>query len=278
MAIRLGNLIGHLWFLADRRHRDITVNNLTHAFGHEKNAYEIRKTAKDVFKNLGQILFEIGWSLHLGTKDFNKYFHIRGLSNYATAYEKNRGVLALTAHMGNWELLSFIAAMTGYPINIVFRPLDFQPMNQFVMKLRTRFGAKLIPAAHSMRKILKVLRQGEVVVLLLDQNVDWYNGVFADFFGRRACTNQGLALLALKTEAPVVPVFLVREDSGFMAEFGPELPLIKTGDKTKDVEENTRQYNQAIEAFVRRYPEQWFWVHQRWKTRPYQPWPGKGKT
>ncbi|MCP4104662.1 MAG: lysophospholipid acyltransferase family protein [Desulfobacteraceae bacterium] len=276
-AKRLGNIIGHLWFLADRKHRNIAVDNLAQAFEHEKDAYEIRMMARQVFENIGQILFEICWSLHIDRKDFNKHFYIRGLSNYRDAYEKNRGVLVLTAHMGNWELLSIIAAMAGYPLNVVFRPLDFEPMNQFVMKLRTRFGAKLIPTAHSMRKILKALKQGEVITVLLDQNVDWYNGVFVDFFGRRACTNEGLALLALKTGAPVVPVFLVREGDRFMAEFCPEIPLIKTGDKTKDVEQNTQQYNRAIEAFVRQYPDQWFWVHQRWKTKSYHPWPRRSE-
>jgi KDO2-lipid IV(A) lauroyltransferase len=126
-----------------------------------------------------------------------------------------------------------------------------------------------------MRKVLGILKQGEVIVMLMDQNVDWYEGVFVDFFGRRACTNKGLALLARKTEAPVVPVFLIRKESGFIVEIGQEVPLIKTGDKTKDIEANTQQYNKIIEDIIRRYPDQWFWVHQRWKTRPYQPWPKK---
>jgi KDO2-lipid IV(A) lauroyltransferase len=109
----------------------------------------------------------------------------------------------------------------------------------------------------------------------MDQNVDWYEGVFVDFFGYRACTNKGMALLARRTEAPVIPVFLVREKSGFMAEFGSEIPLIKTEDIRKDLESNTQQYNRIIEDFVRRYPDQWFWVHQRWKTKPYCLWPRK---
>jgi KDO2-lipid IV(A) lauroyltransferase len=103
--------------------------------------------------------------------------------------------------------------------------------------------------------------------------VDWYEGVFADFFGRRACTNSGMALLALKTGAAVVPVFLARQGSGFVAEFGEELLLVRTGDKRKDIETNTQKYNHVLESIIRRYPEQWFWVHQRWKTKPYQPWP-----
>jgi KDO2-lipid IV(A) lauroyltransferase len=124
-----------------------------------------------------------------------------------------------------------------------------------------------------MRRILQVLGRGEAVAMLMDQNFDCHEGVFVEFFGHRACTNKGLALLARHTRAPVVPVFLLREGQTFVAEIGPELPLIRTGDKTKDLEANTQRYNQVIEAVVRRHPEQWFWVHQRWKTRPYHPWP-----
>jgi len=111
--------------------------------------------------------------------------------------------------------------------------------------------------------------------MLMDQNVDGYEGVFVDFFCRKAFTNKGLALLARKTEAPVVPVFLIRKESGFIVEIGKEVPLIKTDDKTKDIEANTQQYNKIIEDIIRRYPDQWLWVHQRWKTRPHQPWPKK---
>ncbi|MEA3414638.1 MAG: lysophospholipid acyltransferase family protein, partial [Thermodesulfobacteriota bacterium] len=220
-----------------------------------------------------QIIFEIGWSLRLESKDFQKYFNILGLSNYRNAYEKGRGVLLLTAHIGNWELLSIIMAMAGYPVNVLYRPLDFFPLDQFFVMARGRFGAELIPAARSMKKILRSLKYGKAVGMLMDQNVDWYEGVFVDFFGHRACTNKGMALLARRTEASVIPVFLVREKSGFRAEFGSEVPLIKTEDIRKDLESNTQQYNRIIEDFIRQYPDQWFWVHQRWKTKPYCQWP-----
>ncbi len=275
LVFRLGNLMGQILFLADRKHRKIALNNLTRAFGHEKNPYEIKILARRVFKNLGQIIFEIGWFLRLESKDFPKYFNIQGLSNYRNAYEKGRGVLLLTAHMGNWELLPVVVAMAGYPVSVLYRPLDFSPLDLFFVMTRGRFGAELIPAARSMKKILRSLKHGKAVGMLMDQNFDWYEGVFVDFFGHRACTNKGMALLARRTEAPVIPVFLVREKSGFMAEFGSEIPLIKTEDIRKDLEANTQQYNRIIEEFVRRYPDQWFWVHQRWKTKPYCSWPRK---
>ncbi len=144
---------------------------------------------------------------------------------------------------------------------------------RFFFALRTRFGAGLIPNAHAMRKILRQLKNGHVVAMLMDQNVDWYEGVFVEFFNHRACTNKGFALLALKTRAPVVPIFMVRNQNRFIIEFCAELELVQTGDRTHDIEANTLRYNQAIEAVIRRYPDQWFWVHQRWKTRPFCPWP-----
>jgi len=264
---------GGMLFCLDKKHRGIAMDNLTYAFGHQKQPEEIKKIARQVFINLVQVVFEVGWSLNLDEIRLSTHFKIDGYHHLKNAYEKGKGVLVLTAHFGNWELLSVVGAMIKFPINIVARPLDFKPLDHFIFYLRTRFGGKIIPKQRSIRAIIKSLDRGEMVLLLMDQNVDWYEGVFADFMGHRACTNKGLALLALKTGAPVVPVFMVRENSGFRAEFGPEIPLIETGDKTKDVELNTLQYNRIIEAIVRRYPEQWFWVHQRWKTKPYHPWP-----
>jgi len=183
--------------------------------------------------------------------------------------------LLLTAHCGNWELLSVLGAMVKIPQSAVMRPLDFKPLDHFIFNLRTRFGGKMIPKQRSFRKIIRSLNRGEMVYLLMDQNVDWYEGVFVDFMGHRACTSKGLALLALKTGVPVIPVFMIREKSGFRAEFGPEIVTVKTGDRQKDIENNTQEYNKVIENCIRRYPDQWFWVHQRWKTKPYQPWPGR---
>lgn len=272
-AFRLGNCLGHFLYLVDKKHREIVLQNLTQAFGREKTRYEIRMLAKRVFKNTLQIVFEIGWSLNLDEKRLRESFTIEGRSHIKKAYEKGQGVLVLTGHFGNWELLSVIGAMLAYPLSVLYRPLDFKPLDRFFVNLRTRFEGKLIPLKGSMFTILKSLKQGEMVVLLMDQNVDWYEGVFVDFMGYRACTNKGLALIALKTRAPVIPVFVVREKDGFTAKILPEVPLKITGDTTRDVEDNTQQYNQVIESFLRRYPDQWFWLHQRWKTRPCQPWP-----
>ncbi len=272
-SVRIADLLGRILFSVAKKHRRIAVDNLTYAFGHQKQPQEIEKIARQVFINLVKVLFEIGWSLRLNESQFAEYFKIDGYHHIKNAYVKGRGVLVLTAHFGNWELLTIIAAMIKFPLNIVVRPLDFKLLDDFIFNLRTRFGGKIIPKQRSFRTIIRSLARGEMVALLMDQNVDWYEGVFVDFMGHRACTNKGLALLALKTGAPVVPVFMVREKSGLRAEFGPEIFTVKTGDRQKDIEINTQEYNRVIEKFIRRYPDQWFWVHQRWKTKPYQPWP-----
>lgn len=276
-AGRIADFVGRLIFLVDKKHRRIAIDNLRYAWGHQKSSYEIRTLARQVFINLVKVVLEIGWSLNLDEKELVQYFKIEGLTGFKKVYEKGKGVLILTAHFGNWELLTVIGIMGGYPLSIVYRPLDFKPLDRFFINLRTRFGGKVIPKRRALREILRSLNRGELVALLMDQNVDWYEGVFVDFMGHRACTNSGLALLALKTGAPVVPVFLVRETDGFTAKVLPEIPFDKTGDKIRDLEHNTQKYNKAIESFLRQYPDQWFWLHQRWKTKSYQPWPKTDK-
>jgi KDO2-lipid IV(A) lauroyltransferase len=274
-AVRIANLLGKILFNVAKKHREIALDNLTYAFGNEKQPEEIEKIARQVFINLVQVVFEVSWSLKLDERHLSRKFKIDGCHHFKKAYEKGKGVLVLTAHLGNWELLSVLAGMIELPMSSVVRPLDFEPLDHYIHNLRSRFGGKMIPKQRSFRKIIRCLARGEAVYLLMDQNVDWYEGVFVDFMGHRACTNKGMALLALKTGAPVVPVFMIREKSGLRAEFGPEVVTVKTGDRQKDIEINTQEYNRVIECFVRRYPDQWFWIHQRWKTKPYQAWPRK---
>lgn len=272
-ARRLSNLLGRLWFRTDSRHRRIALDNLTRAFGHEKGPVEIEGIARRVFQNLFLVLFEIGWSLHLGPDEFNKYFTLQN----RFSGDMDKGVLILTGHVGNWEMMPIVSAITKHTANVLYRPMDYEPLERFFAQNRTRFGAKLVSKDRALLRVFKALKRQESVVMLLDQNVGWHKGVFVEFFGRRACTSYGLAFIALKTNAPVVPAFVVRNanGAGFTAEIGPEIPLVKTGDHQKDLEENTQHYNDALEAIIRRHPDQWFWVHRRWKTRPYSHWPRK---
>jgi len=267
-ARQISAVIGRVWFVADRRHRKVALQNLVLAFGDTKSPADIRRLARSAFSHMVCILFEIGWMPQISEKNFSRHFYIHGLHHLQAAYKKGQGVLVLTGHVGNWELAPLAAAMLGYPMSAIYRPLDFKPLDRFFIDLRGRYGGKLHAKKNAMRPILKGLKNRELIGILLDQNTNRSAGVFVDFFGRPACTNKGLALLALGTGSPVIPLFLMREEDRFRVEFGPALPLVRTGDKAKDIEASTRQYNRVLEDVIRRYPEQWFWVHRRWKTRP----------
>ncbi|RLB98477.1 MAG: lauroyl acyltransferase [Deltaproteobacteria bacterium] len=266
-----GRQMGRLIFRLDRRHREIALNNLRFAFGGQRSSAELIRMAIGVFEGIGQIPLEVCWSLQVDRRNWKKFFKISGLDHYRKAAAGGNGVLFLTAHVGNWELFPVVGAMAGIPLHVVYRPLDSPVFDEVVGRIRRRFGARLIPKKKSVFKINQALRNGQCIAILLDQNVDWYEGVFVDFMGHRACTSKGLATLSILSRAPVVPVFLVREGAGFHAHFEPPIYPRVSGDRIRDLEENTQRYNQAIESVVRRYPDQWFWVHQRWKTPPYHP-------
>lgn len=270
---RMGAFLGDFAYGLARKHRQIALCNLAYALGDGSDHEAKRRITRGIFQNLGKILFEVGWSLAVSKDQLNRHIHIQGLEHYHRALQKGRGVLAITAHLGNWELLPAVADRIHLPLNVVYRPLDFMPLELFFSHLRTRFGARIIPSGQAMLRIVRALRREEAVAILIDQSVDWYDGVWVDFFGRPTCTSVGAAMIALKTRCPVLPVFLYREAAGFRAVFDREIPLVSTGDRIGDIERNTQNYSWAIEKAIRRHAEQWFWVHRRWKNKPYCPWP-----
>ncbi|NOY69399.1 MAG: lysophospholipid acyltransferase family protein [Deltaproteobacteria bacterium] len=272
VASLLGSALGRIWFVMDRRHRDVAIRNLTTAFGDAMSMPAIRSLARKNFISFASILFEIGWLVRVKRKDARRLFKFYGLGNLIEARKKGRGVLVLTAHFGNWEILIMAADMLGAPMSAVYRPLDFAPLDRFFVNLRRRFGARMYPKKRAVMGVMRSLKNNELVGVLLDQNTNLAGGVFVDFFGKPACTNKGLAVLARATGAPVISAFLAREDGLFHVEFGPEIPTIKTENENSDIYANTRNYNRALESIIRKHPEQWFWVHNRWKTRPTVQW------
>jgi KDO2-lipid IV(A) lauroyltransferase len=267
-AARLSRIMGRIWFVSDRRHRQVALSNLSRVYGDRLGAGQIRSMARNVFCNLVMLVFEIGWSLHIKDSDIKKHFRFRGMGNLQRALQEKKGVLILTAHIGNWELLIDAAGRIGMPISAIYRPLEFGPLDRFFIDLRRRSGATLFSKKSAMLGVMRSLKKNALIGVLLDQNSRRKHGVFADFFGTPASTSKGLALLARKTGAPVVPLFLVRDSGYFLAEFGKPLPKIMTGDKNKDIKAATLIYNKVIEDIIMRYPEQWFWVHRRWKKKP----------
>jgi KDO2-lipid IV(A) lauroyltransferase len=272
----LAGALGRIWFFWDRRHREITLENLTHAFGREWPEKKIEYTARQVFVNIASMLFEVAWSTRLSKSRFLDHFTVEGLAHVKTAHAKGRGVVVITCHMGNFEMLIPAIEGTGLKGYAIYRKLDFAPLERLMRNLRQRFGVTMIPMRGASKKLEEILARGGVVGTLIDQNVDWYKGVFVRFFGRPACTNSGLAKLAVKTGVPVVPMYTIRRGRRFIIRFLPEVPVRITGDVIADIETNTQRFTTAVETMIRQCPDQYFWVHNRWKTKPWCLWwPGR---
>ena len=263
-----GRGLGRAAFRLDRRHRDIALANLESAFGDEMSSEERAAIAVGLFETLGMNMMEFSRIPWLDKSSLRGYVTCEGLDNFRAAHEKGKGVIFITAHLGNWELMAAFYGLIGYPLDIVVRDLDNKGTDDFVRWTRTRSGNRVVPKEKSMRGLLRTLKKGGVVGILLDQNVTWSEGVFVNFFGKPACTNKGAALLAAASAAAVVPTFIVRKGRRHRIIIGPEIPVVNTGKRSADGVENTFRFTKVIEEMVRRYPDQWFWVHQRWKSQP----------
>jgi KDO2-lipid IV(A) lauroyltransferase len=263
--------LGRVIYVLDDRHRRIAHRNLALAFP-EKTRKEREEIVRSAFVNLSRVAAEFFFLPRLSAKNFSRYLTIEGLDNFQRAYEKGRGILFLTAHFGNWEwMAASFPLQTRHRCHVVYRPMDTPFLDRVVERLRTATGNQTIPKQKAMGQILRLLKRGEVVGILLDQNMAWQEGVFVDFFGELACTNTGMALVALKTGTPVLPAFSLRQEDGrYRVVIEPEIPLVQTGDKEQDVAKNTEMFTKVIERYIRNYPDHWLWLHQRWKTRPWQ--------
>ena len=252
------------------RQRLIATHNLRRAFP-EKSEEEILRIVQGVYRNIGIVAAEFFDIPRLTKENITALVEAEGVENCGKALAKGRGVLMFSAHFGNWELEAAAAALLVKPAVVIYRPLDSPLLDHLVLRVRSATGNIPLAKEHAMRPMLRTLKQNGILGILIDQNMAWYEGVFVDYFGRPACTTDGLALLALHTEAPVLPAYMVRlADGRYRLVFGPEVEVIRTGDRDADVLANTQRFTKVIEEIVRRYPEQWLWVHQRWKTQPCQ--------
>ena len=267
----IGDFLGSVWFALDKKHRTLTISNIKHAYGSTKGDKKIKTLAKNVFKNTARMLFEHTRFHRMKREDMHKLFSITGLENVAAAHKEGKGILGFSGHLGNWELLSALAYITKIEFAVVYKTIEFAPLDRYIMKKREFTGAKMFPLHNALDEIVKCLKRGGIAGLYVDQNVRKRNrGVFINFLNRKACTTKGLARLALSTKAPVLPVFTFRDKGQVHIEILPKMPLIETKDMEQDILDNTQAYHSLIEKYIRKYPEQYFWIHNRWKTRPLE--------
>jgi KDO2-lipid IV(A) lauroyltransferase len=203
-------------------------------------------------------------------RNTHNWIRTEGLEHYLAAQARGKGVLVLTGHLGVWELSSFYHSLMGHPMGLVIRRLDNRKLDDFVNSIRCLHGNRVLHKDDFARGLLTAMRAGETVGILMDTNMTPPQGEFVPFFGITACTASGLARVALKTGAAVLPGFMLWEaaEQKYVLHFGPELGFVPGEGVDVDVLKLTRQCNDVIEQWVRRYPDQWLWIHRRWKTRP----------
>lgn len=271
VAITVGVGIGRIAYLLPGNLGRTGQRNLQIAFP-DMDQRERARLLRGCFESLGRLLGEFS-QLPKATPDklrkLIEYDEV-GLRHLREAEKNKRGVIFLTGHLGVWELHSFGWSALEYPLSFLVRPLDNERLEVMVERIRTRFGNRAIDKKSAARQSLRVLREGGTLGILSDLNTQPYEGVFVPFFGKLACTTAGIATLALKTDAVVIPTCAVwdRKKKRYFFHGDPPVKLVRTGDHAKDIEVNTANFAAAIERMVRLYPDQWLWIHKRWKTRP----------
>jgi len=269
LARRIGVTVVTLAFFLRPALRRVAHFNLKVAFPEWSDAQR-RQAIRGMVRQVGWMAGEFSQFPRYTRENIEQIVVYDGFENFAAAHARGKGILFLTGHMSAWELAPFAHALYGYPLHFLVRPIDNQRVDALINGYRCLSGNRPIDKNRSARAMLSVLAEGGTVGLLMDHNTSLEEGVFVDFFGASACTSSGLARIAQRTEAAVVPGFLYWDDSlrKYRLRFEPAVELARTADSEQDVRENTARFMHVVEDYVRRHPDQWLWVHKRWKTRP----------
>ena len=263
-AMRAGEGLGRLAYRAAGRQRRFAERNLRLAYGDLKTPHERNRLTRDVFQHLGKCLVDFLRGPALGPAQMDALVSCCGGEHLRAALDKGKGVILLTAHLGNWELLGRWVSAQGIPLTVVAREPEDPLLGGYLRRMRENAGFAVLSKGESARELLSVLRRGEAIILLPDQNS---GDLFVPFFGVPAGTVAGPASLALHTGAALLPAYCLREaDDRYRILFLPPIPVRATGDREADVSGVMAEVNRVLEEVIRRYPDQWLWVHNRWKS------------
>jgi len=265
---RMGAGLGTMMRYLSPRHYRIVITNLRLAFGQEKGDQEIAAIARACYRHLGKCLMEFIRLPAMTAEEIRRVTCYESREHLEAALAAGSGVILLTGHLGNWEIVGARIAADGYPLNVIARAQRDDRLTEYIRETRQTSGMRVLHREESVRGSLKALRSNHLVGMLLDQNAG-DEGIFVDFFGHLASTAPGAAAFALRTGAAVVPTFGRRNpDDTHTIIFQEAVPLVRTGDLKEDIRANTARYTKIIEERIRQEPEQWFWLHKRWKSRP----------
>ncbi len=268
-ALRLGSGIGVLFYRLVKKRREIALNNLQIAFGNDLTAAQRRQICKASFINVGKTCIEFLRFPKLNTENIWNQVTVEGRENLYTALAEGKGVIVFLAHFGNWELLSLVyGALIPNRAKAIAFPLKNDLLNTYIWRHREQLSLKLIPRNRAVRETLRALKNNQAIGFFADQNAG-PEGVFVNFLGKPASAARGPAVLALKTGAPLIFSLSIRQsDDMHRVYISPAVHTEPTDDFERDVERYTAQMLKQLEAYIHKYPEQWLWLHNRWKTQP----------
>ncbi len=269
ILLSVSTALGSLAFRLVGKERQKTINNLTKIYGNEKSAEQLKEMARMVFVNQALNFADYVHTLHYTTRSqFSALIDVVGEEHLNEAYNKGKGVICLMSHVGSWEFSAIMPPVLGYETTAISRAMPNERIEKLIVSYRQKRGMKNISRGNAYSALIDALKKGECLIIMIDQDTQT-KGVFVDFFGMPAYTPVGAARLAIDSGAPVLPMYMKRK-SGNRHQFTilPALELIQTGNMDSDLHENTRRYTETIEAIVKEVPEQWVWMHQRWKTTP----------
>jgi len=271
LPMRVGSSIaaflGRCAFYLLPKYRSLTIDNLTRAFANEKTPKEIRHIAIKVFENLGRNAAELINFPKITKGNVDRLVKIEGIDIVDKSFARGKGTIILAAHLGNWELTGLVFRIKDYPGRTIGKKIYFHKYDSWLNRLRRAQDINVIYRDESPRKMLRVLKDNLILGIVADQDVDSVEGVFVNFFGQRAYTPIGPVALAKVTGASIIPVFVARQGAHHRFIIEKPVELVDTGNKDADMVTNTQRWSDVVESYIRRYPEQWVWMHRRWKTK-----------
>jgi len=268
-ALWVGRQMGSAAYYLDWEHRNVALQNLRIAFGQEKSEEERRSIAKRNFQHMGMMLIEFFRILGMDTETYKKKVSVEGVEEALKLLEKKKGGLLLIGHFGNWELMGIMSKVLQIPIWAIAKPIkQNEKLYRFILEIRDKAGLKIISPENATQKVMQALSKNWLVAFLIDQRAKRSRAVWVEFFGKKAPTMPGLAVMAIRSGAPVVPAFMIR--NGFQKHrllVKDPIELVLTGDMNKDVEINMQRFTRVLESMIREYPDQWIWIHRRWERK-----------
>jgi KDO2-lipid IV(A) lauroyltransferase len=272
-SIALGKAFGRRTSRLFAKLSRVGLRNLELAFP-EKSLAEREQLLERAFENLGRVLGTVAHFGELTTENFSDLIVYEPEPEFDAAYkrsiEEGRGRIIVGGHLGNWELQAFSYPIFFEPLTFLAREMDNPLIDKMVERIRTRLGNRQIDKTNSAAEIVRTLRRGGAIGMLADVNSHPREGVFVPFFGIPACTASGVAMLAIRTNALIVPSFAIWDETiaKYRVVHDQLIEPVNTGDRDSDIVATTALYTAAIERVIRKHPDQWIWVHRRWKTRP----------